>query len=515
MSQARSLLITLGLLAGCTANPHTQDPISSRQDPLFGAVRFGADCNANHREFLNKSMRYGRTFASSAAFYQCVDSVARTRNKSLNLGPYRACHGEFDPFAGSDITTQVARAVEAVRSSVDVTIDCTGGSGGGYASATVRPYGTVSPETMRFSEIINYLSDPALPMYPICDASNLPNCRTEPPPWPFSQGAGIIWHEASHQQGYTHGGNNEAMAQIACGYAGMEWNFSNSMPFILGECMRAVITRSGMRCGTPLESGGGLKVIRGFNDTTCDILRDPHEPVVSWQELGTLSNATKIAACASGRIYALNSDGGIIVSSTGANGTWMPVTGMPTAREITCANDQLYVFDTNRRLWRNVGSDTSVIFNYVGNPGGANRIAGSTISYWLSSASVLYALNDDRSLFRSETGADGSWRFVGYPMSADRIAVGGNFYDARPFALNDDRSLWLNAGDGCDSYWHRLTEVAGSTGIMEISAGNMNQLYALRSDHKLYRGTISNADYLVPTAFGQTRICNGTTLVAP
>ena len=80
-----------------------------------------------------------------------------------------------------------------------------------------------------------------------------------------------------------------------------------------------------------------------------------------------------------------------------------------------------------------------------------------------------------------------SWSYVGRPGYADRIAAGGGIGEVRPFALNYDKSFWLNAGDGCDAYWHPIDFLPNT---VEIAAASKYTLYALNRDHTLWIGAV-------------------------
>jgi hypothetical protein len=268
-----------------------------------------------------------------------------------------------------------------------------------------------------------------------------------------------------------------------------------------------VITRSASTCGSLEAVGGGLNVITGFDATTCSVVRDPQQPSVTWSKVGHPFAADKIAACQD-RIYALNGDKNLFVSPTGADGTWTWVDKPWDAKEIACAGNKLYALNNGRTLYRNDGSDTAVRWTYVSTPGSANKIAGATALAIFVPYGVLYALNDDHSLWRSSDGA--SWSYVGHPGGADRIAAAGGLMETRLFALNYDKSIWLNWGDGCDSYWAPSGNLSAAT---EITAKNERTMYVLDSSKNLWTATINGADYMTTTAFGKARQCNGTQLV--
>jgi hypothetical protein len=508
--QLRFVLSTaLATVIGC--GPSHPAPVAAESSPLLGAVNFGSDCTDNDKQFLTKVMHYGRTVAVSNAFAQCM-SNAMTSQQAGYIGPYMQCNG--DPFYGSPQATQLQQVMEAARSTVDVSINCTGGNGN--ASAGIDSYGQLTPEGLSFSGWLHAV-DNTLGL-PVCNGSNGPNCRFAGEPWPWSQAASIVWHEAMHQQGYTHGADDQANAKPACGYANLsdsQWFFqTNTMPYIVQNCISEVISRSGTHCGAPLESGNGLKLITTFNGSSCAVAQDPQSATISWQHVGTPGSAAKIAACTEGdgRVYALNTDRSLWVShANGNDGSWTWVTTPGSAQQIFCADNTIWAFNDDRTLWRNDGSDSAVRWTYVGKPWGAKQVVGTTSLAIFFPYPVLYALNDDNTLWKSTSGADGSWTRVGDPWAADRIAAGGGLMEARPFALNGNKSFWLNAGDGCDAYWHQI-DTLGNT--VEIAAASEFTIYALNADHTLWKGAVRGSDWMTTNAFGKARHCDGSSLVA-
>lgn len=498
----------LSTLIGCSSPPAAT--LGEKQSDLLGNVTYGSDCTANDKQFLSKAMHYGRTVAVSNAFAQCMNAAMTTQQAGY-IGPYQQCNG--DPFYGSASATQASQAITAARSSVDVNINCTGGHGN--ASSGIDSYGQLTPESLSFSGWLHGV-DGTLG-YPVCNGSNGPNCRFAAEPWPWSQASSIVWHEAMHQQGYTHGADDQANAKVACGYPSAtdaQWHFQvNTMPYIVQNCINEVIVRSGTYCGAPLESGNGLKLITSFDGTSCSVAQDPQSATVSWTQVGTPFAAAKIAACSEGdgRVYALNDDRSLWVShANGSDSSWTWVTTPRSAQQILCAGNTLYAFNDDRTLWRNDGTDTNVRWTYVGKPASAKQVTGGTFLALLFPAPVLYALNDDNTLWKSTSGADGTWSYVGRPWAASRIAAGGGLLETRPFALNGDKTFWLNAGDGCDVYWHQIDTLSYTT---EITAASEFTLYALNSDRKLWKGTVRGSDWMTSLAFGKGRHCDGTQLV--
>jgi hypothetical protein len=233
----------------------------------------------------------------------------------------------------------------------------------------------------------------------------------------------------------------------------------------------------------------------------------------TWHQVGHLPTAISIGACAEGdgRLYTLNSDHTIWVNRAhGNDNAWTLVTKSGEAREVFCANNRLHAFNNDKTLFRNDGDDKNVKWTYVGQPD-AVHLTGATAIALLVPYGVIYALHADRSLWKSTTGEDRSWTEVGHYSDAIRIAAGGSELEAKPFALYGDGSLWLNSGDGCDGYWHRLTD---KTNAQEITAASAFLLYALNHDKTLSIVKIAGSDGLTSVrSDGQPQHCDGHGLV--
>jgi hypothetical protein len=275
--------LVLAPVVGCgTAADEEVDEIATvADDPLLGSLNYASDCTTGEIGFLDQVMLYGRVAAASPAFQQCMAAAVNRTTLLLpvygqNVPPYRQCIG--DPAYGWTPAQQLGAVMMITHSENDVTMNCTGG--GGNASANIGLYDHADPEVFWWSgwlaSVYHQLS------VPVCGTpgASPSDCRAGPYPWPYSQAAGIVWHEASHTQGYTHGANDQANAINACGYAGdPTWNFqANTMPYLIGECVNAVIDQSGTTCGGDLAAGcesGALRMIDSFSGTTCSCVHDP------------------------------------------------------------------------------------------------------------------------------------------------------------------------------------------------------------------------------------------------
>lgn len=245
--------------------------------PIVKRVSYDNDCTPPHQDFNNKIMRYGRVAVSSRAFPEGL--------RQRILSDYRKCNN--DPFYGEAIETQIERVLSVTKSFNSLRIRCTGGSGNG--SAAIGSYGHPDEESFSwggwFGDVYNSLA------WPVCGSgASPPECRAAADPWPYSQAAGIVWHEVMHTHGYTHGANDQDGAIVSCGYRGdATWNFQrNTMPYIVGDVVTEVIDRSARICGN-MEScpnAHQLRLVDGFNSTTCTCVSDPASAGLGILDLG-------------------------------------------------------------------------------------------------------------------------------------------------------------------------------------------------------------------------------------
>lgn len=241
---------------------------------VMGARNYQGTCNAEDVRFNEKATFYARIAANTAAFEQCLDTAMRTG--FAGTGPYRKCNG--DPYYSSAIGEQYTRALAAARSETGLSVTCSGG--GGNASTSIGTYAHAGDESYSwggwFRGVWSSID------VPYCGSIGVPGCRYAPKPWPYDQAAGIVWHEAMHQFGYTHGANDQENAKVNCGYSSdPSWHFQyNTLPYILGHCVSWVIGQSGQTCGDLETCGdGALRMINGASSTSCSCVSDPRPTV--------------------------------------------------------------------------------------------------------------------------------------------------------------------------------------------------------------------------------------------
>lgn len=263
-------------------NPPT-DSLSLRGEPSYE----GEDCSTEEQELVTEALRWGRIASNSRVFQQCI-AAAVNGTGELGIGAYRQCKG--DPYYDEDAAVQIRRAVAMSQSGNDLTIKCDGvpKPGESYvAIAGFGPYGHEDPERFTFNR--DWLNGVAGNLdSPLCDtvAEGTP-CRWGAYPWPYGDIAERIWHEASHTHGYTHGANEQENAIKNCGYEGdSTWHFQrNTMPYIIGQCIGAVIGRSYEVCGDPQDGCGpnAFRMASGANATSCECVADPNVDVLNYR----------------------------------------------------------------------------------------------------------------------------------------------------------------------------------------------------------------------------------------
>jgi len=255
-----SALTLLSAACSATVEVPTNEGEPAPQPRLYGDVTYANDCSASHIDLLEESMELGRIASNTDAFRECVTDRMTQQ--------YIPCNG--DPFATSSLSVQIDRALESTRMLNDVHITCTGGSGN--ASAYIGTYGHDEDEAFSWSSWLSAVLEG--PSFPICGPGEQPDwgpntCR--PAGWPWSQVAGIAWHEVSHTHGYTHD---------YCGINDPNWNYqSDTVPYIVGNCLAKVINDSAVACGE--NNACGFVSFEMLEDGQCECRRDP---VPGWSE---------------------------------------------------------------------------------------------------------------------------------------------------------------------------------------------------------------------------------------
>ena len=185
----------------------------------------------------------------------------------------------------------------------------------------------------------------------------------------------------------------------------------------------------------------------------------PYAPTWREEAIG-LSGVEDVALCADGSLFALRNARLYQTDLNRASRRWRH-RGYLGGSNISCDGSFVYYQKTgSRELWRKpVWGDEQD--EWLGRPWGAAMVSGSGSL----GAQVLWALNDDRSLWRNaKEGANNSWQRMGRPGAAREIFAAGNLIGA----VNDDGSFWINHDDGRDQKWKRVGDTP--EGTLDVTA---------------------------------------------
>lgn len=400
---------------------------------------------------ISESLVMARIVTSSGAFEQCMQTAILNGGGTFgttSIPPYQSCSGE--PYASSGTSTQEWAARQIYRSVNNLSYNCNSTAGNAEAWASSWAHQT--------EEYANWNGGWLDSIYatlgnPICTSPNNPTgCRAQPYPWPYSQLANVLIHEASHTHGYSHGSNGpNSNAQTACNRSG-SWDYqTNTMPYLLGTCLNAVIATATSLCG-PINSGcAGLRLVDP-SGTSCMCVADP-----GWGVIG--GTAGTIAASDYG-IFAVYPGNGQIMRY--ASGSWSAIGGPYT--QFVTNNNALYARDSSG-VYRYSGSGTN--WTIIGGPA-SQLIAGGTSLYAIdTSNSAIYQYNSstnswtaiggggdqfvasDTTLYARTSGGSSVVQYTGTPYSwstigggsTNLVAGGATLYSIEPSTGNVYRHL--------------------------------------------------------------------------
>ncbi len=210
---------------------------------------------------------------------------------------------------------------------------------------------------------------------------------------------------------------------------------------------------------------------------------------VSWRRINERPGAVSLAACGNGRVYALVRDGGLAsVDGASASGPWQSHGRLDGATRIACAGTSLFFLGRDRQLFELRAPEGTAVAGAprrLGRPWAAATIAAA----FHGDFPAPWALNDDRTLWvNREGGTDGRWVRVGQPTQAVRIAAA----PGRVFALNEDRTLWISE-TGSDGSWRRIDRPHAAVEVTATARAPHQPatLYALNTDGSLWRGAVT------------------------
>ncbi len=408
---------------------------------------------------------YGRVAAASDAFAECVDETMR--NGLDGFGPYLECSG--DPHTASSAAVQAERALAVARSTNDLAIKCSGG--GGLASAGYDTYGHTSDEAFSFSGwlmgVVSNLGEP------LCTAAQKAaggaKCRWAAFPWPYTQAAGVVWHEAMHTHGYRHGDDSDnTKAAKACGHEGdASFHFQrDTVPYIVGNCIDRVLARShSTRNGGLLAArcaDGARQLVASMSGNACECVHDPaldHGVVLLTGE-GTDALDTPLT----------------IESDEWATSTWRPSSPVAIGGGDFNGDGRSDVL-----LRESSGTGTLVMAGHDGS-GGAVRIAhnpvGTRIGDWmLGDADIVAGVGnidgwlDDEVVIRSGWGLGVVGHYNGWQSYAMH-PYGADLGSGWTLAAGDDVAAVADLdGDGRDELLLKAAD--GALGIAELSGDTL------------------------------------------
>ncbi len=324
--------------AACSSEPTPGEySVQAASQDLWGPAGYGlGGCTAAQQTVINRVAFFGRAASTSNVFRECVTKAMSgpIYEPPYNLGPYDYCAG--DPNQNGPLAAQTAALLATSQSTNKLNIGCDDAQGGGNASAAQENPGQLGTADEAFTW-----------HHWLQNNWNLPEQASG---WPFSQAAGILWHEVLHQEGYHHG-NGPASDCGLTGSTAANFNFQvNTANYIVSGCMESIIDQSGVTCGLhSAQCPGGLMLLDSLEGNTCSCVRDPEAPncLVTAAANGSISaQCTHDAAQDPIFIYKSDGDGGWTQVKTypaGATGAQPILSGQPvgtTGTFLACTFDQ-------------------------------------------------------------------------------------------------------------------------------------------------------------------------------
>lgn len=210
---------------------------------------------------------------------------------------------------------------------------------------------------------------------------------------------------------------------------------------------------------------------------------------LNWTKVGRPHAAKLIAVDGiTQKLYAMNTDGSLYSNDqSGRDSAWRRVGRLPrNIRNFSVVNGQVYYLDYYRYLYK----------GYPQTPGSFRRLGNklhSADQFDISAGTGLLrdavALNKDKTLwlkkYHNQNPSMYRWNKVGKPWAADQIIK----TDKAMFALNFDKSFYINDENGKDSAWkkigkpHAAANIAASANIRK----GVYEIYALNRDKTLWK----------------------------
>jgi hypothetical protein len=204
---------------GCSGDPQDTSPdVASASQPLYGELTTNS-CSTAHRNVLTAAHEAGKFIAGTLEFEACLQ-------RRMTYFYLPCLNGSGDPFANESRATQFSRLRDITKSGnlADVAVTC----------ADLE-------DRQGEAQIGGYRDE--LESITV-DRGLLDEFIASPNEFKRSEVAGIIWHEAMHQQGYNHSGDESGTAP-RCGYPASQYTRGfNSAPYITDRCIRSAGSHS-------------------------------------------------------------------------------------------------------------------------------------------------------------------------------------------------------------------------------------------------------------------------------
>jgi hypothetical protein len=201
------------LLAGCGAAPEAARDSQPPLSPLSFVTAGPAACSADQQARVTAAFLRGQRSSRSPEFEACL-------REHLNYD-YQPCQG-YDPFDGSDRTTQISHALEVSRSVNPITVGCDTREDVWSQTSQNDGYYHTNSEGMILTAAL------------LDEAARVDSVMAE------ATIAGVIWHEAMHTHGYMHNQRSSTGGNCSCGYSmePLHADLKHSLNGIVDQCIQ-------------------------------------------------------------------------------------------------------------------------------------------------------------------------------------------------------------------------------------------------------------------------------------
>ena len=249
-----AIVFVIGGMASCEAGDSIGNEHAS--EAVFGTFSFSPSqmqgiCSPNDRQAITESLFWGALAASSHAFEACLSSRISA--------DYVPCSRDPANFATLPVSERIRLALLAARDPNPTFHECDGAPPGSSASTTPGlAYGTHITELVIWNRtwLTATVDGDLADRRPFCTQLGQFGCRFRTRFAPNM--SPVIWHEASHQQGFEHSCPTQPYQTI---------------PREIETCMSDVLQRSTILCDPAVSCGAGNKgrlLIKDLNSTACE-----------------------------------------------------------------------------------------------------------------------------------------------------------------------------------------------------------------------------------------------------